>query len=205
MVIMTSIGSTFGGIILCGGRGRRMGADKAWLRFGDEYLLQRMVRIVGEVVAPVVVAGRLGQSLPPLPDDVSIVDDAIDDAGPLAGVDAGMTALDGKCDAAFVAACDYPLLSSALIRKLIGLLGDHQAVVAADDQHMHPLLGVYRLTTRDILSELLSRRELRAGHFARQCQAHVIQAVDLTDVDPELRSLRNVNDQAAYEQALRDL
>ncbi len=33
---MTTIGLTVGGIILCGGRGRRIGADKAWLRFGDE-------------------------------------------------------------------------------------------------------------------------------------------------------------------------
>ncbi len=202
---MTTIDPTVGGIILCGGRGRRIGADKAWLRFGEEHLLQRMVRIVGGVVNPVVVAGRPGQSLPPLPGDVSIVCDAIDDAGPLAGVAAGMSFLDAACEAAFVAACDYPLLNSSLIRKLIGLLGDHQAVVAADDQHLHPLLGVYRLTTRQTLSELLSRRELSARNFAHQCQARVIPAADLIDVDPELRSLRNVNDQTAYEQALRDL
>ncbi|MCH7591718.1 MAG: molybdenum cofactor guanylyltransferase [Planctomycetes bacterium] len=202
---MTTIGPTVGGIILCGGRGRRIGTDKAWLRFGDEHLLQRMVRIVGDVVNPVVAAGREGQSLPALPEGVAIVYDAVDNAGPLAGVAAGMSFLDGRCEAAFVAACDYPLLSSSLIHKLIGLLGDHQAVVVRDDRHLHPLLGVYRLSTRQTLSELLNRRELRAGHFARQCQARVIPAADLTDVDPELRSLRNVNDQTAYEQVIRDL
>ena len=202
---MTAIDLKTGGIILCGGRGRRIGSDKAWLRFGDEHLLQRMVRIVGEVVHPIVVAGRAGQALPPLSENVAVVHDAVEDAGPLAGMAAGMSFLNETCDAAFVVACDYPLLVSALIAKLIALLGDHQAVVVRDDEHLHPLLGVYRLTTLPVLSELLDRDELRAGHFAHQCQALGINATDLTDVDPELRSLQNVNDQAAYDQALRAL
>ena len=44
-----------GGIVLCGGKSQRMGTSKAWLRAGDEYLLQRVVRIVAGVVDPVVV------------------------------------------------------------------------------------------------------------------------------------------------------
>ena len=40
-----------GAIILCGGASSRMGRDKAWLPFGpDEVMLQRVVRLVGEVV-----------------------------------------------------------------------------------------------------------------------------------------------------------
>lgn len=31
-----------GGVVLCGGRSRRMGKSKAWLPCGGEYLLQRM-------------------------------------------------------------------------------------------------------------------------------------------------------------------
>ena len=37
-------------IVLCGGRSRRMGRDKASLPFGTETLLERVVRIVSEVV-----------------------------------------------------------------------------------------------------------------------------------------------------------
>ena len=201
---MTTIDPTIGGIVLCGGQGRRMGADKAWLKFGDELLLQRMVRIVGEVVDHVVVAGRPGQALPELPDDVAVVCDAVDHTGPLAGIAAGLERLDGHCDAAFVAACDYPLIHAELIRRLIDRLGDHQAVVVADQERMHPLLGVYRMTTRTVLADLLDQGDLRAGHFAKECHACDINEDDLADIDPGLRALQNVNDQAAYEQALRD-
>ena len=64
-----------GGLVLCGGRSRRMGADKAWLPFGEECLLQRVVRIVTEVAEPVVAAASQGQVLPPLPEGVAAVRD----------------------------------------------------------------------------------------------------------------------------------
>lgn len=194
-----------GGVVLCGGQGRRMGADKAWLKFGDEFLLQRMVRIVGEVVDPVVVAGRTEQSLPPLPENVSVVCDAANHTGPLAGVAAGLAALDQECDAVFVVACDYPLLHAPLIRRLIDRLGDREAIVVADRERMHPLLGVYRVTVRTLLVDLLDKGVLRARLFAKECHSGVITEDDLADIDPDLRSLQNVNDQAAYEKALLDL
>ena len=52
------------GIILCGGKSERMGTAKAMLPFGDELLIQRVVRIVGSVVSLVVVVASPGQSLP---------------------------------------------------------------------------------------------------------------------------------------------
>lgn len=202
---MTLDSQRIGGVVLCGGRSRRIGTSKAWLRFGDECLLQRMVRIVGEVVNPVVAAGRTNQSLPPLPEAVSVVCDAIEDAGPLAGIAAGFEAFAGRCDAALVVACDYPLIVAPVLQRLIDSLADHKAVVVRDDQHLHPLLGVYRLSTRDILARQLAAGNFRAGHFAKECQTHVIEAANLIDVDRTLASLQNVNDQEAYEQALREL
>ena len=41
-----------GGIVLCGGRSRRMGRPKAWLPFAGEVMLPRVVRLLSEVVAP---------------------------------------------------------------------------------------------------------------------------------------------------------
>ena len=44
-----------GGLVLCGGRSRRMGLDKASLPFGPETMLNRVVRKLSEVVSPIVV------------------------------------------------------------------------------------------------------------------------------------------------------
>ena len=37
-----------GGIVLCGGQSSRMGRPKAWLPFGDELMLPRVVRLLGD-------------------------------------------------------------------------------------------------------------------------------------------------------------
>lgn len=76
---------TIAAVILCGGESRRMGRPKAWLPFGPEVMLQRVVRLVGAVAAPIVVVAAPGQDLPTLPAEVSIVRDEISGRGPSAG------------------------------------------------------------------------------------------------------------------------
>ncbi len=194
-----------GGIVLCGGQSRRMGTPKTWLQFGSEFLLKRMVRIVSGVVRPVVVAGRVGQILPTLPEDIQTVHDTIDDGGPLAGVDAGFSALNDSCDAVFVTSCDHPLLKPAVIERLIDWLGDHPAVVLSHEDRLYPLTAVYRLTTHRRLREMLTLGQLRAHDFARACSPRIVPSTELLDIDPNLDSLRNVNDPGSYEQMRREL
>src|SRR6202043_2693954 len=76
---------TAGGIVLCGGRSTRMGAPKASLPFGPETMLQRVVRLLGNVVAPIVVVAAREQILPELPDDAIITRDEREQRGPLEG------------------------------------------------------------------------------------------------------------------------
>src|SRR3954470_13122208 len=97
-----------GGVILCGGRSSRMGRPKAWLPFGGELMLRRVVRVLRGVVEPVVVVAAPGQDVPELPAEVAIVRDEIEGKGPLAGLAAGLAALEGKAEATYLSSCDVP-------------------------------------------------------------------------------------------------
>jgi len=66
---------TIGGVVLCGGKSTRMGSPKALLPFGPETMLQRVVRLLGTVVSPIVVVAATGQDLPPLPASVILTRD----------------------------------------------------------------------------------------------------------------------------------
>src|SRR4051812_49738323 len=96
LLMQEMIATRLGGIILCGGRSRRMGRPKAWLPFAGEPMLARVVRLLGEVVHPLVVVAAPGQDLPPLPPDVLAARDPEEGRGPLQGLAAGLEALRGR-------------------------------------------------------------------------------------------------------------
>ena len=81
---------SLGAVILCGGESRRMGEPKAWLPFGGERMLQRVVRLVANVVEDVAVVAAPGQELPPLPPSVILARDPVPGRGPLQGLAAGL-------------------------------------------------------------------------------------------------------------------
>src|SRR5207245_8002145 len=90
------------GIVLCGGQSSRMGRLKAWLPFGDELMLPRVVRLLSDAVSPIVVVAAPEQVVPPLPADVQVVRDEEKGRGRLQGLLAGLTALRGGADAAYL-------------------------------------------------------------------------------------------------------
>lgn len=178
-----------------------MGQPKEWLRADGEYVLVRAAMVLGEVADKVVVAARTGQELPPLPMGVEVVRDRFADAGPLAGLAAGMEALQDHCDAIIVAPCDHPWIRADFLRRLIEELGTSPAVVLKQGDRIYPLLGVYRMSALPMLVECLERGDHRAAGFAQACGARFVDADIFREIDPELESLRNVNTTGDWEKA----
>jgi molybdopterin-guanine dinucleotide biosynthesis protein A len=175
-----------------------MGSAKAWLSFGDETLLQRVVRSVGEVVSPVVVVAAPGQELPPLPAGVMVARDARSGRGPLEGILAGLLALRGQVDAAFVSSCDAPLLRPGLVRRVVELLGEHLAAAPRIDGRWQPLTAAYRLDLIPRVEEMLAHDRLRVRDLLDNCGARGVEQAELADVDPALDSLRCCNTPEEY-------
>ncbi len=194
-----------GGIILCGGQSRRMGRPKAWLRFGGELLLPRIVRILSQVVAPVVVVAAPDQDLPPLPPSVPIVRDDETERGPMMGLAMGLSALVGRVDAAYLSACDTPFLRPAFIQYMVDALGSESIAVPRIDEFFHPLAAVYRVNVLATVQELLCANELRMSALFERLPTRFVTGRELVKLDPTLQSLRNINTPEEYEDALREV
>jgi molybdopterin-guanine dinucleotide biosynthesis protein A len=194
-----------GGIVLCGGQSRRMGRPKAWLPFAGEIMLPRVVRLLGEVVAPIVVVAAPEQDVPPLPASVAVVRDEEKGRGPLQGLAAGLEALRGRTDAAYLSSCDVPFLRPALVRQLIELLGDHAICVPRVGEHHHPLAAVYRIDVADAVARLLAEDRLRPFFLFEAVPTRVVGPDELADADPTFQTLRNLNTPDDYEAALREV
>ncbi len=86
-------GRAAGGIVLCGGKSTRMGTAKALLPFGPETMLQRVVRLLGTVVSPIVAVAAVDQRCPSCRAGVIVTRDEREGRGPLEGLRAGLKAL----------------------------------------------------------------------------------------------------------------
>jgi molybdopterin-guanine dinucleotide biosynthesis protein A len=193
-----------GGIVLCGGQSKRMGRPKAWLPFAGELMLPRVVHLLSEAVSPLVVVAAPEQDLPSLPPTVAVVRDEEKGRGPLQGLAAGLAALQGKADAAYLSSCDVPFLRPAFVRRLIELLGDHAICVPRVGDYHHPLAAVYRLDVADAVHRLLAEDRLRPFFLFEAVPTRVVEATQLADVDPDFQTLRNLNTPQDYEAALKE-
>jgi molybdenum cofactor guanylyltransferase len=193
-----------GGIVLCGGKSSRMGRPKAWLPFGDEVLLHRVVRILREVLDPVVVVAAPSQELPSLPSTVLIARDDREHLGPLNGLATGLEALAGRAEVVYLSSCDVPFLRAAFVRRVIAELGTADVCIPETGGFKHPLAAAYRPRVLPIVRKLVAADRLRPVYLLDAVPTRILNETDLADADPGLASLRNVNTPEEYMVALRD-
>jgi molybdopterin-guanine dinucleotide biosynthesis protein A len=181
-----------------------MGVPKATLPFGPETMLQRVVRLLGTVVSPVVVVAAREQTLPELPAEVKVTHDEREQRGPLEGLRAGLKALPKSVEVAYITSCDVPLLEPAFVERMVELLGDHDIAVMEIDGFPHPLSAVYRRNTLPRVEALLEKDKLRPVFLFDAVRTRRVRSEEMLSADPQLRTLRNLNTREDYLAALSE-
>lgn len=199
-----------GGVVLCGGRSRRMGRSKAWLPFEGEPMLVRTLRRLGEAASPLVVVAAPDQELPPLPNGVRVERDPVEGQGPLQGIAVGLEALADHARHAYVTSTDAPFLAPAFVRRMRALAEGYEACVIRDDGHHHPLSAVFATKLWTSARALLDADRRRPFFLFESASTRfvdrelVLADPELRRVDPELWTLRNINTPVDFERAIRD-
>jgi molybdopterin-guanine dinucleotide biosynthesis protein A len=199
------------GVVLAGGRSSRMGTPKAALEWHGSTLLRRTIGILARATGgPVVVVRAPGQDLPALPASTLVADDPREGKGPVQGIAAGLAALRGRADVAFIASTDMPFLHPAFIRRVLRVLGDSETTDVAlplARGYKQPLAAAYRVSLADAAERLVKEDRLRPAFLFEQCAVETLddaalrQDPVLAALDPDLDSVLNVNTQADYQAA----
>jgi molybdopterin-guanine dinucleotide biosynthesis protein A len=185
------------GIVLAGGRSRRMGTPKAWLDWHGSTLLWRTCGVVARGTGgPVVVVRAPGQELPPLPRGVRVVEDAREGNGPLQGLLAGLEAVDG--DVAFAASTDMPFLHPRFVAAVCAAMDGTDAAVPDLDGHRQPLASAYRTALAPLLGELVADGQLGSASLFERCRTRWLASL------PHPESVRNLNTREDYEAAVAE-
>ncbi len=201
--------STFAGIVLAGGRSSRMGTPKAALEWHGSTLLRRTVGIASRATdGPVVVVRAQGQALPALPAQVEVIDDPREGMGPIQGLAAGLAAIAGRAEIAFVCSTDMPFLHPAFVRRVLRAAAEGADVgLPIARGYPQPLAAAYRTTLAPVAERLVKEGRLRPAFLFDEC---VVTRLDeaalradpiLAALDPDLDSVVNINEPADYEAA----
>jgi molybdopterin-guanine dinucleotide biosynthesis protein A len=188
-----------------------MGAPKSALEWHGSTLLYRTVGIVARATGgPVVVVRASGQELPDLPKGTQVVDDPRQGKGPVQGIAAGLAALAGQAEAAFISSTDMPFLHPAFIRRVLRTLeedaGTDVALPVARG-YPQPLAAAYRVSLAATAERLVKEDRLRPAFLFSECATvrlddAALEADPLVGaLDPGLDSLVNVNTPEDYQAA----
>ncbi len=163
---MAELGTDVLGLVLCGGKSARMGRDKALEEFEGRSFLARSIETLRPLTREVLLA--CGSAPRYQSFGCALVLDACPDAGPLAGLAAGLEAARRQGAAyALVCACDMPLGSRALFAALLARARATQADICLTELEsgVEPLLGVYATALAAPARAALERGERRVVSF----------------------------------------
>ncbi|MCU0507275.1 MAG: molybdenum cofactor guanylyltransferase [Anaerolineae bacterium] len=188
-------------LILAGGRSARMGRDKAWLQIDGQPLIERVARrllpLAGEIVFSANDPAPFAELITRLPVAARVVPDVFSDAGPLAGLHAGLGA--ARFDTLLAVATDMPFVNHAVVEQMVGLCEEADAVVPRlaaegfDAPQPEPLHAVYRRTCIPAIEAALLANRRRVVSFLPDVNVCYVDEAALRTLDPELSSFRNVN------------
>jgi len=146
------------GVILAGGRSRRLGGgDKCLLPFGDGTILAAVITALRPQTSALLINSN---SDPALFLDTGLqvrADKLPGRLGPLAGIHTALLwAREIGADAVLTAPADTPFLPSDLVARLADAYDAGHAAIAASDSNLHPVIGLWPSALAEPLQDALA-------------------------------------------------
>ncbi|HJW75319.1 MAG TPA: molybdopterin-guanine dinucleotide biosynthesis protein B, partial [Thermoleophilia bacterium] len=183
------------GLLLAGGRARRMGRDKRSLRLGDQTLLERNLAFLQELFPVVAVSLRPGQGVElPLGGLAEVIVDRYE-GSPLGGI---ATSLEHFEAALFVLAVDIAFPDERAVAALLDAFRGVDVALPIVEDKLEPLHAVYSPRCLPAMRRLLERGRHRVIDIFPDVR---VATVPFPTVEP----FRNVNTPEDFELARRRL
>ena len=180
------------GIILVGGKSRRMGQDKAFMSVGGKQVFQRILDVFKTLFDEIMIVtnkeGRFsGYGYP------EIVD-LIPDSGPMGGIYTGLSY--AKSDNIFVASCDLPFIHPSPVKTIITEASDYDIVVPEIGGRLHPLHAAYSKRCMPLILKRLESKEFNITRFINEPHELSVKKIQMSELAQEEtweKSVYNMN------------
>ena len=186
-----SLVSDVTGVLLAGGKSRRMGRDKRFLAVGEETLLGRSLAALRSVFQHVLVV--VAQDTAAMETDAPVLRDLIPGCGSLGGLYTGLK--QASTEWVFAAACDMPFLNPDTIRHFVGLKHEGDVLMAKLAHGFQPMHALYHRNCLPVMESLIQAGDFKIHRLADHpsLRVRLVMPEELHLFDPVARSFDNIN------------
>lgn len=187
------------GVILSGGLAKRFdGMEKAFLRIGQERILDRIHSIFKDLFNDIILVTNTPLQFTAW--DLNIVTDLFDIRSSLTGIHAGLFYASNPY--AFFSACDAPFLKKEIVETVLEGIDDNIDIVLPETSAgREPLCAAYSKRCLNTAEQHLRQQKLKIQLAFRKCRIKTISEKKLREKDPELLSFFNINTPEDLERA----
>ncbi|MFQ5934649.1 MAG: molybdenum cofactor guanylyltransferase [Dehalococcoidia bacterium] len=190
------------GVVLAGGQSKRLGRNKAIEKIGEQPLIERVIQRLSQVTSEtiVIVADEGKSAALSLPPWVRTAADLYPGCGSLGGIFTGLSTAQG--DYSVVVAVDMPFLNVDLLRFMVDLISEYDAVVPVISGRPEPTHAIYAKNCVGPIERRLQAGELKIAGFFEDVNVGYVEEDEIEAFDPNHLSFFNINTQKDLDKAL---
>ena len=177
------------GIILAGGKSLRYGRNKALVEVDGTRLIERVISVMQSLFEDLIIITNTPREYDYL--QLPMHEDVIKGLGPLGGVYTGLQII--SSESGFFVTCDMPFLQNDLIRHMVEIKGDFDAVVPKVDWKIEPLHAIYTRNCLPAITRLFDAQGCQIIKFFDNVRVRWVKEEEIRSFDSELKSFLNVN------------
>lgn len=181
-------------IIMAGGKSRRMGFNKSFLKYKDKTFIEHQIAILNNIFHEIILSANDRSIYDNF--RLPIVTDVIPEKGPLSGICAGL--LHTKDSHAFVIACDMPFINEKVILYLKKYIGGYDVVVPQTYRGLEPMHAFYSTNCIQPMYRCLEEGKLRIVDFFSEVRVKIVDEKEFGGLDVSTQSLINLNTPEEY-------
>lgn len=180
-------GAPLHGLILCGGRSKRLATDKALVVYRDRPHLLDLYDTVSELCIETRISVRREQADTEIRRDLPQIYDVYGDIGPIGGI---LSAFHHNPDVAWlVVGCDMPFLSLDVLMQLVrSRKPGTQATsfLSMRDGRPEPMCAIYEPSSRPVLEQFVQGGSFSPRDALLSCALHGV-------IPEQVHALANIN------------
>ena len=178
--------------ILAGGKSRRMGQDKAFVKIDGVFMIEKVLDVITPLVSQTVIIANEPEAYQRF--SLPVYADIIVGMGPLSGL---YTAFEKTgAEKILLVACDMPHINSDIVRYLIEYdEWEEEALIPFVGGREQGLLALYKRSAIEKVAGDISQKAIQFDQFRKVISKRLIAEEELEKIEPSLKTFDNINSQ----------